>query len=192
MPVSNRSKPFFWRSLFFAGLMLVGACAQRPGPSGSAGAVPERLPTTVEVIVRIPEVSPADQAARDFLDYNERLRLMPRGDLPKELARLDPPVGPAGTLQLALALGQTRNPPDTARALALLEAFLRSTDPAAAPWQPLARLLVGRYTEQRRVEDQSERQAQQLRDSQRRIDQLNHQLEALKAIERSLSRPPAP
>lgn len=192
MPASNRLIRLLRYSLFFGGLLLLDACAQRSGLPGSAGGAPQIAPATVEVIVRIPEVSPADQAARDFLDYNERLRLMPKGDLPKELARLDPPVGAAGTLQLALALGQTRNPPDTARALALLEALLRSADPAAAPWQPLARMLAGRFAEQRRVEEQAERQAQQLRDGQRRIDQLNHQLEALKAIERSLSRPPAP
>ena len=49
------------------------------------------------------------------------------------------------------------------------------------------------YAEQKRVEDQLERQNQQLRDSQRRIDQLNDRIEALRAIERSFARPnPAP
>jgi hypothetical protein len=190
MPASHKLGRHAQHSLLFIAVLLAGACAQRSGSPDLPGAVAEVAPRTVEVIVRIPEVSPADQAARDFLDYQERLRLMPRTDLPRELARLDPPVSPARTLELALALGQTRNPPDTARALALLEALLRSADPALAPWQPLARLLAGRYAEQRRLEDQTERQAQQLRDSQRRIDQLTHQLEALKAIERSLSRPP--
>jgi len=150
---------------------------------------PAAPPVTVEVIVRVPEVSPADRAARDFLDYHERLRAIPRADLPKELARLEGQASPEGMMQLALVLGQTRNPADTVRALGILETLLRSTEPAAVPWQPLARLLAGRYAEQRRVEEQSERQAQQLRDSQRRIDQLNSQMEALKAIERSLSRP---
>jgi len=53
----------------------------------------------------------------------------------------------------------------------------------------LARTLAARYVEQRRVEDDRDRQAQQLRDSQRRIDQLNDRIEALRAIERSFARP---
>ena len=56
----------------------------------------------------------------------------------------------------------------------------------AAAWAPWARLLAGRAAEQRRLEEQFDRLAQQLRDSQRRIDQLSEKLEALKAIERSL------
>ena len=47
--------------------------------------------------------------------------------------------------------------------------------------------------EQRRVEEQLEKQTQQTREVQRRLDQTNERLEALKAIERSLtSRSPAP
>ena len=57
---------------------------------------------------------------------------------------------------------------------------------------PLARLLASRYAEQRRLEEQLDKQNQQLRDVQRRLDQTNERLEALKAIERSLtSRSPA-
>ena len=56
---------------------------------------------------------------------------------------------------------------------------------------PLARLLATRYTEQRRLEDLLDKQTQQLRDVQRRLDQTNDRLEALKAIERSLTSRPA-
>ena len=59
--------------------------------------------------------------------------------------------------------------------------------------RPLARLLAGRLHEARRLEDQADRLAQQLRESQRRIDVLNDRLEAMRAIERSLTpRAPAP
>jgi len=117
---------------------------------------------------------------------------MTPGELAREFARLDPPGHPASVLEFALALGQTRNPGDTVRALNVLDPLARSTDPQMAPWRPLARLLTARYAEQRRLEEQIERQAQQLREAQRRQDQLTQQLEALKAIERSLTnRPPA-
>jgi hypothetical protein len=95
-------------------------------------------------------------------------------------------------VQLALLLGQTRVAGDTVRALQLLDQVAQSPAPEAAPWQPLARLLAARYAEQRRVEEQLERQNQQARDQQRRLQQLTEKLEALKAIERSLTTLPGP
>ena len=72
-------------------------------------------------------------------------------------------------------------------------AHLANPDAQAQVLHPLARLLAARYGEQRRIEDLLEKQNQQTREVQRRLDQTNERLEALKAIERSLtSRPPAP
>ena len=100
---------------------------------------------------------------------------------------------PATALELALALAQTRNPGDLARAISLVDPVVRSAAPDFQPWQPVARLIAVRLAEQRRLEEQLERQAQQLRESQRNVQQLNEKLEALKAIERSLTnRAPAP
>ena len=70
-------------------------------------------------------------------------------------------------------LAQTRAPADLARALGLLQRVIANPATEAQALHPLARLLAARYQEQRRVEDDRDRQAQQLRDSQRRIDQLN-------------------
>jgi hypothetical protein len=145
--------------------------------------------------VYVPEVEPADQAARRLLAYQERLAppLNPQ-TLGGELARLgDGGASPQAAMELALLLGSTRAPGDLARAQTLLDGVLRNPD--AAPWHALARLLAARYAEQRRAEEQAERLAQQLRDTQRdnqrRLDQLNEKLEALKAIERSLNTRPA-
>ncbi|RVU45282.1 hypothetical protein EOE66_14175 [Rubrivivax rivuli] len=81
---------------------------------------------------------------------------------------------------------------DLARAAALLEPHAKTP----GPWRAVAQLLLARVQEQRRLEDQIDKQGQQLREQQRRIDQLASQLEALKAIERSLNNPrpatPAP
>lgn len=170
---------------------LLGACAQLPAtlaPAPPPEPIIREVKVPVEVIVRVPEVSPADSAARAFYAYFERVRTMPPVELSREFGRLDPPGGPGAVLEFALALGQTRNPGDTVRALGLLDPLLKSNDPQLAPYQPLARLLATRYQEQRRLEDHVERQNQQLRDSQRRQEQLSQQLEALKAIERSLQR----
>ena len=116
------------------------------------------------------------------------MRTLGSAELVKEIVRLsEGPPSPATTMEMALGLGLTRNPGDLARAIGLLDPIARSNSPELALWQPWARMLLSRYAEQRRTEDQLERQNQQLRDQQRRIDQLNNQVEALKAIERSLN-----
>ncbi|AKJ29565.1 hypothetical protein AAW51_2874 [Caldimonas brevitalea] len=143
----------------------------------------------VKVPIRVPVVvvEPADEAARHVLRYAERVRTLQPPELQAEIARIGDPAGaPAASIELALVLGQMRGPGDTGKAIAALETLLRSTAPEAAVWQPLARLLLPRFTETKRLEEQIEKQNQQLRDSQRRLDQLNEKLEAVKAIERSL------
>lgn len=121
---------------------------------------------------------------------------MPAPELGKEISRLSATEEMAAekTLVLAIALSHTRQAVDTARALGLVQRVLanNATDEAQA-LQPLARLVEARLLQQRRLEDQLEKQSQQLRDTQRRNDQLNERLEAVRAIERSLTtRPVSP
>jgi hypothetical protein len=128
-----------------------------------------------------------------LLAYADRVRTMPPAELSQEIARLGDTSGdaqrtPFQDLQLAVALAQTRNPQDTMRAQTLLQRLLNNQGEAARRLHPLARLLTSRYGDQRRLEDMVERQSQQLRDNQRRIDQLSERLEAVRAIERSLTR----
>jgi len=181
--------------------LLLAACAPQP-PAPEAAPVPASAPAPAASAPAVkaeaaepapaPETS-ADGVAREMLELHSRARQMSTPDLVREIVRLtEGPPSPRATLQAALLLGQTRNNGDIARALVMLDALLRSTAPEAAPWQPLARLLADRYADQRRLEEQVERQNQQARESQRRLDQMNEKLEALKAIERSLTtRPPA-
>lgn len=127
-----------------------------------------------------------------MLQYGEKVRGMSGGELSTELQRIgDPGDSPSTQMQTALLLAQTRAPADLARALGLLQRVSTSSAPDAKPFQPLARTLAARYNEQRRVEDDRDRQVAQLRDAQRRIEQLNDRIEALRAIERSFSRPAA-
>ncbi|MDQ7744969.1 hypothetical protein [Hydrogenophaga pseudoflava] len=153
-----------------------------PAPEPSAatrGAAPATPPVTT---------SPLASA----LLYADRLRTMGPGELAAEQAQIGEPGGSAERqMQLALVLSQTHVPVDTARALGLLQRVAASNAPEALELRPLARLLAGRLHEARRLEDQADRLAQQLRESQRRIDVLNDRLEAMRAIERSLT-PRAP
>jgi len=99
----------------------------------------------------------------------------------------------AEDLRQALALSQGRGGAELAQAAAQLEHAASATEPEAQPLKPLAALLAARLAEQRRLQDSVDKLAQQLRDSQRRNEQLNDKLEALKAIEQTLpGKPGAP
>lgn len=142
--------------------------------------------------VPAPVAAPALAAA---VAYADRLRNLGPAELAAEQAQIgEPGSSPERLMQLALVLSQTHAPSDTARALGLLQRLSASSAPEAAELRPLARLLTGRLLEARRLEEQTDRLAQQLREAQRRIDVLNDRLEAMRAIERSLTprSPPPP
>lgn len=153
------------------------AQAARPSTSQPAAPLPEAVVFASGMTLRM-------------LAYAERVRVMPPAELTQEAARLGDAASPEAQIQLSLVLSQLRQLPELIRAQELLARVLGNAD--AQPLHPLARLLASRYAEQRRLEEQLDKQNQQLRDVQRRLDQTNERLEALKAIERSLtSRPPA-
>jgi len=173
---------------------LLGACSllqEPPAPVPVAVVAPKPAPLPEPVA---PQPDPADLAARHLLAYHERLRLMTPADLAADIAQrsalipsADGTAPPDAVIALALALAQQHNAGDLARAASLLEPIVQSTNPALQPWQPLANLLGARIGEQRRLEDQLEHQSAQLRDAQRAMQQLTEKLEALKAIERSMT-----
>ncbi|MEY4563591.1 MAG: hypothetical protein RLZZ618_2868 [Pseudomonadota bacterium] len=190
----------FWPAL--AASLLLSACtlfnpapppAPAPAPPPAPAPVPPPPPPPPP-----PQVDPADQAARRLLAYHEQLRQWSPAELGQEITRLNAFVAanassasPQMVLELSLALSQTRSNGDLARAVVLLDPLVKATAPELQPWQPLARLLQARFAEQRRVEEQLDRQGAQLRDAQRNLQQTNDKLEALKAIERSLTARPA-
>lgn len=135
-----------------------------------------------------------DLACSDSIDrldqalaYAERVRPMTLAELQAELKTLgDPGQQPVRQMQLALVLMQMQQPVETARALGLLQRLQASANAEAEALRPLARLLADLLSNQRRLEEQVDRHAAQLRDAQRRIDRLGERLEAMRAIERSL------
>ena len=162
-----------------------------PAPVAAPSPAPAPAPPPPAAPGPDPAVTEADAAARRLLAFHERLRELGAADLAREVVRLGEPTEATARLELALVLAQTRQNGDLVRALALVEPVAKANPPG--PLQRFARLLHARLAEQRRLEEQLERQSQQLRDQQRRLDQLTSQIEALRAIERSLStRPAAP
>ena len=184
---------------------LIAGCAApapQPAPQPDPVVVPAALPPPSPPVTSAP-VSPPEatvikpvRARNEPLDQllaqADRVRSLPQPELLAEIARLGEPEDSLAQVELALALLQTRAPVDTARALGLLQRAQGASTANARAVQPLVRLLVARASEQRRLEDLVDKQNQQLRDGQRRLDQLNERLEAMRAIERSLTAPRAP
>ena len=135
------------------------------------------------------DASPLDGLLRDAYQF----RLLSAPQLAAEIERLERIERLESTaehrLRWVLALAQTLQVQDTQRALALVQKVLESPDPQSVALRPLAHLLGHLLREQRRLDLQNERLSQQLRESQRRVEQLNDRIEAMRAIERSLNRP---
>jgi len=175
---------------------LIASLALLPALFAGGCAMPEKtIVREVRVEVPVPqptpEVLPADAAARELLAYHARLRALPAAELAAELRPRDEST-PGAATRLALALMTNHATGELVRAQALLDQVMRDPQPEAVAWKPLARLLADSLAEQRRLDEQAERQSQQLRDLQRRLDAANEKLEALKAIERSLGAPRNP
>ncbi|MDO9259428.1 hypothetical protein [Polaromonas sp. YR568] len=185
--------PVFCRALPWALVLSLAAGCTVPGPSPAGpgmATVTEHTPAAPPP--RANAVLSEADAVTPLLAYADRLRGLPGPELAQEIARLGNAASAGDQLRLALSLSQTRQLHDLVRAQELLQRALANNSEEARPLHALARLLAARFSEQRRAEDQLDRQNQQLRDLQRRLEQTQDKLDALKEIERSLSsRPPA-
>lgn len=175
-----------------AGCLLAGCVA--PGGTGQpSGSVldkttvapaprPRALPSPAPIYA--PQV-PVSESVTPLLAYADQIRPLQGPDLAQEISRFTELSEPVDQMKLAIALVQTRQLYDLVRAQDLLQKVIANS--SARALHPLARTLAARFAEQRRVEDQLDRQGSQLRDAQRRLEQTNDKLDALKEIERSLT-----
>lgn len=161
--------------------LLLGACAAKPTI---------QTPVLVQTPPRVVVVM--DPQLTELFAYQSALRLMTPSELVKaqlDLAKAD--HAPSNTIRRAMLQASVRGAGDLARAQALLEPLLTATGKDAQLLAPLVQLLSSQYAELRRQDENIDKLNGQLRDAQRRIEQLNEKLEALKNIERSLSVRPA-
>ncbi|MEO5689811.1 MAG: hypothetical protein ABIR54_20835 [Burkholderiaceae bacterium] len=175
----------------FATASLAGCVVPKPVPP------PPPQPIVVAPVVRCdPPREAQDLAARHLLATEDRYSALNTADLTAEAGRTLDGATIEQQMDQALALSMTHGTGDLVRAQGLLDQVLHNNAPQADPWRSLARLLAYRLGEQKRAEDAADRNAQQLRDAQRdnqrRLDDVNAKLEALKAIERSLNTRQAP
>ena len=175
----------------FAALSLAGCVTPKPPPPPPPPVVVAPPPVKCD-----PPLEARDLAARHLLATEDRLSALNTADLAAEASRPLEGASVEQQVDQALAMSMTHNPGDLARAQGVLDQVLHNNTPQADPWRSLARLLAYRLGEQKRAEDAVERGAQQLRDAQRdnqrKLDDANAKLEALKAIERSLNTRQAP
>lgn len=92
---------------------------------------------------------------------------------------------PEAQMRLALLHAQTKGG-DVARAQTLLDSLLKSNSSEARSLQPMARLLAEQLAERQRLESQLERQGVLLKESQRKVQELQEKIDRLAEIERSL------
>ena len=163
-----------WSACVLA-LMLAGCASD---PQNGAASVPR--------VAQVDEVSPALAA----LSYYQSLNRLSPAQIARERALWAGTNSPAGQLRLAMLLGHPKGPIDLPKAQALLDGLLKSTDPAASPLQPLARLLADNYGERLRLEGLLEKQGQALKESQRKAAELQEKIDGLADIERTLPQRP--
>ncbi|MBK9447643.1 MAG: permease [Betaproteobacteria bacterium] len=174
--MSSKLNTGFCRVLLTLCCLSLAACATAPPVE-----IPEppEPPAAVEAVV--PELPVQTMLA--YYASNPRPQLQFQSQS-KSARQRQLATDPYLQLQLAIRFGQAR-PPDLQRASNLLEQVMKSTHPMAANLVPLARVLHDQYGERLRLEAQ-------LREAQRRGDELQEKIEALSEIERSLPVRPLP
>ena len=168
-------------ALLAACALLLAGCAAQPVKQT---AVLVQTPPRIVVV--------ADPTLTELLAYQASVRAMSSSELVKaqlELSRAD--HAPQNTIRRAMLQATLRTPGDLTRAQTLLDSITQASSDEAKLLAPLAQFLSGQYADLRRQDEAVERLNGQVREAQRRNDQLNEKLEALKNIERSLSVRPA-
>ena len=158
---------------------LLTACATLQPPTEE----PEPDPPTPRAIT----VQVNETAMLPLLGYYHLLQRMTPAELTRERQTLAGiPVSPSVQVRQAMLLGMPRTTTDLARALSLLDTVQRLHTPEATSLHPLVRLLTTQYQERIKLDAQNDRLAQQLKDSQRKRDELQEKIDALTDIERSI------
>ncbi|MEC5160063.1 MULTISPECIES: hypothetical protein [unclassified Janthinobacterium] len=163
--------------------LLLAACAVKPAPPAPVAACP---PPPVAA-------APApDGAVNELLAFQAGLRALPQAELGRALVELNRQDASAkATVRRAMLLAALRGAGDLGRAQALLDGVAQAAAPDEQRLKPLAQFLAAGYADARRQDEAADKLNQQVREAQRRNEQLNEKLEALKNIERTMSVRPA-
>jgi hypothetical protein len=143
-------------------------------------------PAPVKVAEAPLVAAPAKSVVDRLFAYRRWLDSASQADLNKELGALNGVSASAETeVRKAMVLCAMRDSARLARARTILDNVLLMSDSDALALRPLVEWMIDNNTELRRVTSLNERQTLQLKDTQRRFDQLSEKLEAMKRIETS-------
>lgn len=143
-------------------------------------------PAPVKIAETQTVAAPTRPAVNLLLAYHRALEGLSQADLNKELIALNSaPVGAETEVRKAMVLGYMHDSARLARARAILASVLLMDDADALSLRPLVEWMMDNNNELRRNISLNDRQASQLKELQRRFDQLNEKLEAMKRIESS-------
>jgi hypothetical protein len=143
-------------------------------------------PPPTKAVAVLPVSAPVNSLADVLLAYHRSLDGSSQSELNKELGALNyAPAGAETEVRKAMVLGAMRDSARLARARTILAGVLLMDDADALALRPLVEWMINNNTELRRLILLNDRQAQQLKDIQRRSDQANEKLEAMKRIESS-------
>lgn len=181
----------FKRVLIFSVLLLDACRTSPPAPGAPLLAEPPVAESALATSQENCRCNSNPNDVDDLLSYQRAVRQMNATEQSKAMAHLNRQPATARVLmQKAMLFANLRGNGDLARAQSLLEQVLTSTKSDAERLKPLANLLNISYGEWRRLDDNTDRLTQQLREEQHRVEQLNNKLEALKNIENTMQTRP--
>jgi DNA repair ATPase RecN len=162
--------------------LVLCACRTNPTESVAPQTCPDQKVTSAKVLGHN-EISDINE----LLEIQRHAWLMNSGELVKAIADLNlQPTRPGTQIEKAVFYASLHGTGDLQRAQNLLDQLLKSTDPEAVRYKPMATELTTTYAEMLRLDENIDRLTQQVRDNQKHLDQLAEKLEALKNIEREL------
>lgn len=172
------------KTIYCCYALLLCACAGAPvRPPPVAPCVP-----AIAIPVAAAAAPAADNALAELLALQARVRLLKPAELARALAEPDAAPGTAdAAVRRAMLLAAQRGSGDLARAQALLDAVAAPATPDGPALKALAQFLSAAAGDARRQDEAQDKLALQVREGQRRNEQLAEKLEALKNIERALS-----
>lgn len=121
-----------------------------------------------------------------------RIYALQNSALTDEIAQLSGHTDEPSRIKLALVLSRTHQVADSQRALDILKDIFNQASDSNNAWYLWAQLLYPLIEEQHKLNSQLAQQNRSLRDNARQIEDLTQKLNALRAIEESLSTRTAP
>jgi hypothetical protein len=180
--INNLPDPYFRVLVSRASMLLLAVLLGACGVTSSA----VKAPTAV-----MPAIVSEEGSAVAVLSYYQALQRMTPAQINRERSALAAlPATANNQVRMAMILGHSRGQQDFTKALSLLETVLKSGEADAVSLHPLARLLAENFGERQKLETQVEKQGQQLKESQRKVAELQEKIDELADIERTLPQRP--